>query len=146
MIRAWLAGVALAAFAIVPVGAQDAPPGSYQGTCTDIAVQNLLGGDGQNLQAQCQKHDGTPVEANLALPCDGDIRNENGVLVCHPGPNPFAPPPGPYQSKCQNANTAGPILRGMCMASDGSYVETAINVLECHGAPIDVGSDGKLTC
>jgi hypothetical protein len=129
-----------------PAGAQDAPPGSYQGTCTDVVVQNLLGGPGQSLRAQCEKHDGKPVEANLALPCEGDIRNENGTLVCHPGPNPFAPPPGSYQAKCRNANTAGPILRGMCMASDGSYVETAINVLDCKGRDIGVNADGQLAC
>ena len=144
--RPWIAGLVLAAFVVAPVAGQDAPPGSYQGTCSDIVVQKLLGGPGQNLQAQCEKHDGTPVEANLALPCEGDIRNENGVLVCHPGPNPFAPPPGSYQAKCRNTNTAGPILRGECMASDGSYVETAINVLDCKGADIDVNAEGQLAC
>lgn len=145
--KAWIAGLALAAFVVQPVNAQDAPPpGSYQGTCSDIKVENLLGGSGENLTAQCQKHDGTPVTANLALPCDGDIRNENGELRCHPGPNPFAPPPGSYQSKCQNTSTAGPILRGMCMASDGTYVETTLNVLDCQGRDISVNGEGHLTC
>ena len=144
--KAWIAGLALGALVVVPAGAQDAPPGSYQGTCSDIVVHNLFGGDGQNLQAQCEKHDGTPVEANLALPCEGDILNENGVLRCQPGPNPFAPPPGRYQAKCRNTNTAGPILRGECMASDGSYVATAINVLDCKGADIDVNAEGQLAC
>lgn len=143
--RAWMGGLVLATF-MIPAGTQDAPPGSYQGTCSDIVVQNLLGGDGQNLAAQCQKHDGTPVEANLALPCDGDIRNEDGRLVCHPGPNPFAPPPGSYQARCRDTNTAGPILRGECMASDGAYVATTINVLDCKGADIGVSDAGQLTC
>jgi len=82
----------------------------------------------------------------LTLPCGGDIRNENGSLVCKSGPNPFAPPPGSYMAQCKNADMAGPILRASCKASDGSRVDTTINTLDCRGRDISVKPNGKLTC
>ena len=99
---------AVAVSVALPASAESPPPGSYQGTCTNIKVQKLLGGPGKNLTATCQKKSGKPVDAVLALPCGGDIRNENGNLVCKSGPNPFAPPPGSYMAQCKNADMAGP--------------------------------------
>ena len=112
--RLWSLSSILFAVAVsiaLPAAAESPPPGSYQGTCTNIKVQKLLGGPGKNLTATCQKKSGKPVDAVLALPCGGDIRNENGSLVCKSGPNPFAPPPGSYMAQCKNADMAGPILR-----------------------------------
>jgi hypothetical protein len=82
----------------------------------------------------------------LALPCAGDIANDNGRLVCKAGPNPFAPPPGSYMTQCKIASMAGPILRAFCKASNGSRVDTAINTLDCRGRDIGVKPNGKLTC
>ena len=130
---------AVAATIALPAAAESPPPGSYQGTCTNIKV-----GPGKNLTATCQKKSGKPVDAVLTLPCGGDIRNENGSLVCKSGPNPFAPPPGSYMAK--NADMAGPILRASCKASDGSRVDTTINTLDCRGRDISVKQNGKLTC
>jgi CVNH domain len=137
---------ALAVSIAFPAAAESPPPGSYQGTCTDAKVQKLLGGPGKNLTATCQKKSGKPVDAVLALPCAGDIANDNGRLVCKPGPNPFAPPPGSYLAQCKNANMAGPILRASCKANDGSRVDTTINTLDCRGRDIGVKPNGKLTC
>jgi hypothetical protein len=125
---------AVAVLTALPASAESPPPGSYQGTCTNIKVQKLLGGPGKNLTATCQKKSGKPVDAVLALPCGGDIRNENGRLVCKSGPNPFAPPPGSYMAQCKNADM------------DGSRVDTTINTLDCRGRDIGVKPNGKLTC
>lgn len=122
------------------------PGGSYQNTCTQITLQNLLGGPGQNLIAQCPKKNGTMIAARLALPCSGDIQNKNGVLTCVAGPNPFAPPPGSYQAKCTNVSVAGPILRGSCKTAIGIRVQTTLNVLSCGDSDISVNVAGQLTC
>jgi len=121
-------------------------PAAIRAPTPNIKVQKLLGGPGKNLTATCQKKSGKPVDAALALPCGGDIRNENGSLVCKSGPNPFAPPPGSYMAQCKNADMAGPILRASCKASDGSRVNTTINTLDCRGRDISVKPNGKLTC
>ena len=47
------------------------------------------------------------VDALLAPPCNGDIANKNGKLVCKPGPNPFTPPPGSSMQKCNEVSIAG---------------------------------------
>ena len=62
------------------------------------------------------------------------------------GPDPFAPPPGSYMAQCKNADMAGPILRALCKASDGSRVDTTINTLDCRGRDISVKPNSKLTC
>jgi hypothetical protein len=72
--------------AALPAAAESPPPGSYQGTCTNIKVQKLLGGPGKNLTATCQKKSGKPVDAVLALPCGGDIRMRMAILSANPGP------------------------------------------------------------
>lgn len=58
---------ALAVSAALPAAAEG-PPGSYQGTCTNVHVQKLLGGPGKNLTASCQKQNGKSVDAVLVLP------------------------------------------------------------------------------
>jgi hypothetical protein len=138
---------ALAVSIALPLGAAEGvPPGSYQGTCTNVQVQKLLGGPGKNLIASCQKQSGKSIDAVLALPCGGDIANKNGKLVCTSGPNPFAPPPGSYMQSCKDASMVGPILRASCKTSDGSRVDTTINTLDCRGRDIGVKPNGKLTC
>ena len=42
---------AVAVLVALPASAESPPPGSYQGTCTNIKVQKLLGGPGKNLTA-----------------------------------------------------------------------------------------------
>jgi len=72
--RLWSLSSILFAVAVsiaLPAATESPPPGSYQGTCTNIKVQKLLGGPGKNLTATCQKKSGTPVDAALALPCGG---------------------------------------------------------------------------
>lgn len=131
---------------LTPAAAESPPPGSYQSTCTNVKVQKLLGGPGKNLTASCQKRDGKSIDALLALPCAGDIENKNGKLVCKPGPNPFAPPPGSYRKHCKDVSMAGPILRAACKTSEGFRVNTSINTLECRGRDIKVKKDGQLKC
>lgn len=111
-----------------------------------MQVQKLLGGPGKNLTASCQKQNGKSVDVVLALPCDGDIANKNGKLVCAFHPNPFAPPPGSYMQSCKNASMAGPVLRASCKAIDGSPIDTTINTLDGRGPDIGVKPNGKLTC
>ena len=53
--------------------------------------------------------------------------------------------PGSYMAQCKNADMAGPILRALCKASDGSRVDTTINTLDCRGRDISVKPNGKLT-
>lgn len=47
------------------------------------------------------------VDALLAPPCNGDIANKNGKLVCKPGPNPFTAPPGSSMQKGKEVSIAG---------------------------------------
>lgn len=123
------------------------PPGAYQNSCTQIEVHQLLGGSGTDLSATCPDRHGMSVSAVLPLPCDGDIQNRNGKLICVVGNNPFAPPSGSYQASCTSIQQMGPILRARCLPSNGgSRVLTSINTLNCQGSDITVGRSGQLTC
>ncbi|MGB6907102.1 MAG: hypothetical protein WBE04_08310, partial [Methyloceanibacter sp.] len=57
-----ISGLVVFAFAVsaalTPATADSPPPGSYQGTCTNVQVKKLLGGSGKGLYASCQKRDG----------------------------------------------------------------------------------------
>ncbi len=111
-----------------------------------IIVQQLIGGPAQNLEARCPNRKGTYLDTSMRLPCQGDIQNNNGKLLCIPGPNPFAPPPGSYTASCVDISVAGPILRGRCSTAARVRVETSINTLNCKGRDIRVNALGKLTC
>lgn len=53
------------------------PRGSYRDSCTDPrVVQDDI------LIASCRDDDGRVFETRLRLPCDGDVANDGGDLVC----------------------------------------------------------------
>lgn len=89
--------IALALVGMSPrADAQGVPPGSYQGTCTNIRM------DGNKLKALCTNRAGGHVVTELRDPerCGGDIANINGILQCQPArgygqapPPGYAPPP-----------------------------------------------------
>jgi hypothetical protein len=128
-------------------GPFDPPSGSYQASCVQVIVQQLIGGTGKSLEARCPDRKGNYVDAALALPCRGDIENQNGRLRCIAGTNPFAPPAGSYQAKCRDIQLAGPILSGRCSTAIPTVrVETSINTLNCKGRDIRVNARGTLVC
>jgi CVNH domain len=77
-----LVGASLAAAALAaPAGAQYAPSGSYQQSCTNIRVR------GNQLIANCTAANGSRVRSTIDInSCrGGDIANSNGQLVCNGG-------------------------------------------------------------
>ncbi|MDB5817064.1 MAG: hypothetical protein JWQ11_704 [Rhizobacter sp.] len=57
------------------------PDGSYRGSCDNIALRDGRGDD-QRLMAVCRDRRGEGRQTSISLPCRGDIRNDNGSLVC----------------------------------------------------------------
>ena len=92
------------ALATLSIGATSAaaqafPPGSYQGSCTQVHWA------GTTLVAECRRHDSRTTGTGLpnASRCTGDIANNDGQLICSHGasPPPAAtpePPRGPAPS------------------------------------------------
>ena len=74
-----VAGLGLAATAIVPAAAQTIPSGSYQQSCTNIRVR------GDQLIARCTNPQGATVRSSISLDScrRGDIVNSNGQLACN---------------------------------------------------------------
>ena len=86
-LRAAAACAVLALGAVLGAGVQaqprysQVPDGSYRGSCDDVRLRDGRGND-QRLMAVCRDRRGEPRATSLSLPCRGDIRNDNGSLVC----------------------------------------------------------------
>ena len=77
------------ALATLSIGATSAaaqafPPGSYQGSCTQVHWA------GTTLVAECRRHDSRTTGTGLpnASRCTGDIANNDGQLICSHGASP----------------------------------------------------------
>jgi len=125
--------MAIAATAVLGLSAaqaQSAPAGSYQKTCSGIAVR------GTTLNASCKTFSGQSVQTNLPYyaSCVGDIGNINGTLACA-GPN------GSYALTCTNATVSGNTLSATCRKKDQTPVQTSLpgfqgfqgNISNCDG-------------
>jgi len=59
----------------------------------------------------------------------------------------YALPPGSYQQSCKNERMGGSMLSAACTATNGSYVNSSIDVRRCqsHGTDIE-NRNGYLSC
>ncbi len=151
---------ALVLTGLMPAAAQNVPGGSYLQSCDDARTH------GNRLHASCRTANGGFTRSSLTLPCDGDIANQNGYLVCSPrghypggpgyrppgGPGYRPPgygyaPPGSYQSSCRNARMeGGSVLVASCQATNGYYNQTSLNVNRCFQGTDIANINGQLTC
>jgi hypothetical protein len=136
---------------LAPAAAQDVPGGSYLQSCNDARTH------GNRLHASCRTAGGGYTRSSLTLPCDGDIANQNGYLVCSPrgyrpgGPGSRPPgygyaPGGSYQSSCRNARMQGSVLVASCQATNGYYNQTSLNVNRCFQGTDIANINGQLAC
>jgi len=99
------------------------PAGSYQQTCSDIAVKK------GTLYAKCQDAKGKSQSAKLSHyeKCS-DIANKNGHLECVGGEKAAAPsqPGGSYTDSCKNIQMKGTTLHAICKSLDGRELPTAL--------------------
>ena len=139
--RLRLAVAALCA-AILSFGVAEAkpavPPGSYLKTCEKASVSK----DG-TLSARCRDKNGKAkaVKLTRVADCLGDIRNENGKLVCV---RRSALPAGLWTSACRAFVFDGRVLGAECRRTDGRFRKTRVNVAECPTALLN--KDGRLVC
>ncbi len=115
-----------------------APPGSYQKTCSNAAVAR-----GGVLTARCTDLKGKQVQAKLArvADCLGDIRNDNGALVCL---RRSSLPAGHWPSTCRNFISDGKVLAAECRSADGRFYRTRVSLKGCDTALLN--NDGRLVC
>lgn len=149
-----LARLALGAGMMMALGAQtcaiapppgggyyDVPRGSYLASCVEPRIVY-----GNTLVADCRDPRGLLYETSLRLPCQGDIANENGQLVCNRDDGGYAgqPPEGSYRSSCRGERVErGDLLVAECRDRRGRYYETSLR-LPCRG---DIANDnGQLVC
>lgn len=117
-----------------------APPGSYRQTCTVVSW------DGDNLQMESAKKDGTPNFNQLWRPgeCTGDIYNQDGIPFCSRG---ALPPAGSYQASCSDVRRDGDKLFASCRSADGRFTlpTSLASIAACGGRDIQ-NTNGKLEC
>ncbi len=133
--RLMTAAVAIVAMAVLGVSAgnaQSPPAGSYQKTCSGIAVS------GTTLNATCKTFNQQNMQTNLPYyaSCVGDIGNINGVLACA-GPN------GSYALTCTGATVTGNTLSATCKKRDQTPVKTSLSGFQGFQGNIS-NCDGKL--
>jgi hypothetical protein len=147
-------GMALILAGFAPVMAQYAPGGSYQNSCVNVRMH------GNAISARCTAPNGQYVHSRLALPCYGDIANNNGYLRCngggggyrpgfrppHPGPGYGYLPPGSYQGSCRNAYANGPMLTAECTATNGAWIRSSLEVNRCRPGTDIANVNGRLNC
>lgn len=128
-LRAILAVPMMLVALVLAMPAQAQPVGSYQQTCSNIAM------DGDTLSATCTRFDGSTNDTTLAYAaqCVGDVGNVNGILVC-------TGPVGSYGLTCVNAFVEANILHATCQRRDGSWVQSTLqfqgfqgDVTNCDG-------------
>ena len=145
-------GLALILAGLTPAVAQYAPGGSYQQSCNDIRMH------GNAVSARCTAPNGQYVHSRLALPCYGDIANNNGYLRCNgnggggggfypgrPGGGGYGPP-GSYQSSCRNSHMQGGMLSAECTATNGAWIRSSLAVNRCRPGTDIANVNGRLSC
>jgi len=109
------------------------PAGSYQQTCSNIAL------NGETLSASCTRFDGSQnnTELPFATSCVGIISNVDGNLVCTGATGSFA-------RTCKNSSVANNTLSATCQKVDGSWVPSSTSfsgfqhpVTNCNGQLVD---------
>ncbi|MFC5472799.1 CVNH domain-containing protein [Paraherbaspirillum soli] len=135
------------------------PAGSYQESCRDIVILED-GTYGTKLEATCDQSNGREIRSALPLPCNADIANIEGRLVCeerrggygrlYPPMQPRAQrlPEGSYQKSCrdiviQDDRSYGPRLEATCGKSNGGQQRSSLP-LPCNGGIANM--DGRLVC
>jgi hypothetical protein len=126
---AFASAIALA-LGIIAAQAQQAPPGSYQKTCSNVSVS------GTTLNATCKTFNQQDNKTDLPYyaSCVGDIGNINGTLACA-GPN------GSYAQTCVDATVKGHTLSASCKKINGQMQNTSLqnfqgfqgNISNCDG-------------
>jgi CVNH domain len=126
-----------------PGVAQEAnPPGSYQQTCSDIAVKK------ENLYARCQDDKGKTHSAKLSHyeKCS-EIVNKNGSLHCGAAGEGSKPslPRGSYTESCRDIKMKGHTLHAICKSADGR--ETPATLRDANRCAQGVANvNGVLNC
>ena len=119
------------------------PQGSYLQTCREATLKN------GHLLAICQKSDGGWGPALLeksSLPCDGDIKNNNGELLCTKDMESTDVPEGTYQKSCKKSLLLNGSLYSICEKKDRTLNPTVLDkkYIPCNG---DIeNNDGELIC
>jgi hypothetical protein len=136
--------VALVVAGLAPAAAQQG--GSYLQTCNNVRQH------GNRISASCRNAGGGYQRSHLNLPCNGDIANNNGSLVCsrggYGGGGGFGyAPGGSYQSSCRGARMQnGSMLYAQCQATNGYYNNTSLNVGRCRPGTDIANINGQLAC
>jgi hypothetical protein len=115
--------VFLACTAGISLAQESNPAGSYQQTCSDIAVKK------GTLYAKCQDTKGKSHSAKLShFEKCSDIANKNGKLECAGGEKAAAPsqPGGSYTDSCKNIQMKGSTLHAVCKSLDGRELPTSL--------------------
>jgi hypothetical protein len=105
-----------------PAAAAAIPPGSYQGSCSQITVQ------GTTLNATCTDKNGVGRAASLPgfARCKGVIQNNDGRLQC------TALPRGSYLQTCNQIVVSGTTLQATCRDSAGAWpLSTLLSYNRC---------------
>jgi len=115
------------------------PPGSYRASCVQVDQR------GSRLFAQCRTRFGDWVPAMLNLQgCQpgGDIRNDDGRLVCRS----FPLPPGSYLQTCRNVLATANWLSAECRTVSGGWRESRMSFSSCGPRPNIINMNGQLVC
>ncbi|MGB3364555.1 MAG: CVNH domain-containing protein [Thermodesulfobacteriota bacterium] len=115
------------------------PPGNYQNSCRNMNV------NGDILQAQCQRRDGTWRFTSIDYDeCYDDISNRNGRLVCGQRHHHNMLPRGSYKQSCQDYSVNGDELQAQCQKRNGEWRWSSIDFGDCYG---DIANhNGRLVC
>lgn len=153
MVRLTLAALAACFSMSGAAAAQQVPPGTYLESCRDAFIE------GERLNAECRndadKWKKTWLDGYRY--CDGDIANNNGLLVCNGGrlteEEANAPaaaaargdlPAGPWRENCRGPALDGTLLYAECQDNAGTWRASSIDLSQCTG---EVGNvNGVLTC
>lgn len=120
--------------------AQSIPAGSYQRSCSDTRVM------GTTLIASCSNKQQQRKSTNLPLfqQCIGDIRNENGQLMCD-FPLGTNVPTGSYRRTCRGIIVAGETLHASCINRAGDLLATTLDGISQCSSDIS-NNNGRLAC
>jgi len=146
------------AMIVAGLGPAAAQSGSYQQSCVHIRNH------GNSLSASCTAPNGQRIHSTVALPCYGDIANNNGYLRCdgrggggYPGNRPgfghgpsyggggFAPQ-GSYRQSCRGINVRGNFMTAECTATNGQWIRSSLDYARCRYGTDVANVNGRLTC
>lgn len=115
------------------------PPGNYKDSCRNMSV------NGDILQAQCQRRDGTWRFTSIDYDdCYDDITNQNGRLRCGQRHHHNMLPKGSYKQTCQDFSVNGEVLNAQCQKRNGNWKWSSIDFGDCYGEIVN--RNGRLVC